>query len=105
MEVGSGALDALTGKRCEHNGCLNRTAGWRSPLHSASYVTMPWELSTIPLYTPLKSPMSFGPPLAYRLDAIPQGAKNSRFPCRAQPPPTSPRNGSARIKNIMHGAV
>jgi len=24
---------------------------------------------------------------------------------RAQPPPTSPRNGYARIQNIMHGAV
>ncbi len=24
---------------------------------------------------------------------------------RTQPPPTSPRNGYARIQNIMHGAV
>jgi hypothetical protein len=33
--------------------------------------------------------------LAYLLDAI----------SRAQPPPTFPRNGSALIKNITHGAV
>ncbi len=36
--------------------------------------------------------------LAYRLDAISQGPKNSQIP-------TFPRNGYARIQNIMHGAV
>ncbi len=41
--------------------------------------------------------------LAYRLDAISQGPKNSNS--RAQPPPTCPNNGYARIQNIMHGAV
>jgi hypothetical protein len=47
----------------------------------------------------------FGPQmaLAYRLEAISQGPKNSNS--RAQPPPTSPRNEYARIQNIMHGAV
>ncbi len=47
----------------------------------------------------------FGPKmaLAYRLDAISQGPKNSRFPF--QPPPTCPRNVSAHIKNITHGAI
>ncbi len=45
----------------------------------------------------------FGPQmaLAYLLDAISKKLSNSR----AQPPPTSPRNGYARIQNIMHGAV
>ncbi len=41
--------------------------------------------------------------LAYRLDAISQGPKISIS--GAQPPPTCPRNGYARIQNIMHGAV
>ncbi len=41
--------------------------------------------------------------LAYRLDAISQGKKLSNS--RAQPPPTCPRNGYARIQNILHGAV
>jgi hypothetical protein len=31
----------------------------------------------------------------------PKNLENSR----AQPPPTSPRHGYARIQNIMHGAV
>ncbi len=39
--------------------------------------------------------------LVYRLDAMPKKLSNSR----AQPPPTSPRHGYARIQNIMHGAV
>jgi hypothetical protein len=39
-----------------------------------------------------------------RLDAISQGPKKlENF--WAQPPPTFPRNGYARIQNIMHGAV
>ncbi len=66
-------------------------------------------------------PEFFGPQmeLAYRLVPISQGPKNwtrlsarSHFTgpkklgnSRAQPPPTSPRNGYARIYNIMHGAV
>ncbi len=40
--------------------------------------------------------------LAYRLNAISQGPKNSQF-SRVRPHPTCPRNVSARIKNIMHG--
>ncbi len=45
----------------------------------------------------------FGPQmaLAYRLDAILLGPKNSQFPGPA--PSSCPRNGSARIKNITHG--
>jgi hypothetical protein len=35
--------------------------------------------------------------------AISRGPKNSRFPAPTHP--TSPRNESARIKNITHGAV
>ncbi len=49
----------------------------------------------------------FGPQMAlalYRLDAISQDPKNSPF-SRAQPPPTSPRNVSAHIKNITHRDV
>jgi hypothetical protein len=42
--------------------------------------------------------------LAYRLDAISQDPKKSRFPGPI-PLPTCPRNVSARIKNITHGAV
>jgi hypothetical protein len=42
--------------------------------------------------------------LAYWLDAISQGPKKLEN-SRAQPPPTSPHNGYARIQNIMHGAV
>ncbi len=47
----------------------------------------------------------FGPQmaLAYRLDTISQGLKNSPF--RAQLPPTCPRNVSVHIKNITHGAI
>jgi hypothetical protein len=41
--------------------------------------------------------------LAYQLDAISQGPKKSRFP-RTHPLPLAPRNGSAHIKNITHGA-
>jgi hypothetical protein len=46
----------------------------------------------------------FGPQmaLAYRLDAISQGPKKLSN-SRAQPPTTCPRNGYARIQNIMHG--
>jgi hypothetical protein len=40
----------------------------------------------------------------YRLDAISQGPKKLSI-SRAQPPPTCPRNVSAHIKNITHGAV
>ncbi len=48
----------------------------------------------------------FGPQmaLAYRLDAISQGPKNSQFP-GPNPLPLALVNGYARIKNIMHGAV
>ncbi len=47
----------------------------------------------------------FGPQmaLAYWLDAISQGPKTLEF--QGPPPSTCPRNGYARIKNIMHGAV
>jgi hypothetical protein len=47
----------------------------------------------------------FGPQmaLAYQLDAISQAKKLSIS--RAQPHPTCPRNGYARIKNITHGAA
>ncbi len=41
--------------------------------------------------------------LAYRIDAISKGPKNSTS--RAQPPPTCRRNVSACIKNIMRGAI
>ncbi len=48
----------------------------------------------------------FGPQmaLAYRLDAISQGPKNSQIP-GPNPLPIGPNNGYARIQNIMHGAV
>jgi hypothetical protein len=39
----------------------------------------------------------------YRLDAISQGPKNSRFP--GPTPSTCPCYGYAHIQNIMHGAV
>jgi hypothetical protein len=42
--------------------------------------------------------------LAYRLDAISPGPKKL-LNSRAQPLPTSPRKGNARIQNIMHVAV
>ncbi len=42
--------------------------------------------------------------LAYQLDVISQGQKKLSN-SRAQPPPTCPRNGYARIQNIMHGAA
>jgi hypothetical protein len=41
--------------------------------------------------------------LPYWLDAISQGPKTHNF--QAHPPPTCPSNGSARIKNITHGAL
>jgi|LakMenEpi03Aug12_release.lakeMendotaPanAssembly.Ray.scaffolds.fasta_scaffold500619_1 hypothetical protein len=44
-----------------------------------------------------------GMALAYRLDAIPQGPKKLSI-SRAQPSPTCPRNGYARIENhYAHG--
>ena len=48
----------------------------------------------------------FGPQiaLAYRLDAISQGPKNSWIP-GPNPLPLALINGYARIQNIMHGAV
>jgi hypothetical protein len=51
-------------------------------------------------------PQVFWAPNGTRLSARchltgPKKLENSR----AQPPPTSPRNGYARIQNIMHGAV
>jgi hypothetical protein len=47
-----------------------------------------------------------GPKNSTRLldDAISQGPKNSRIP-GPNTAPTYPRNGYARIQNIMHGAV
>ncbi len=54
----------------------------------------------------MKQPRVFWAPNGTRLSARchftgPKKLSNSR----AQPPPTSPRHGYARIKNIMHGAV
>ncbi len=51
-------------------------------------------------------PQVFWPPNGTRLSArchftCPTKLQNSR----AQPPPTSPRNGYARIQNIVHRAV
>ncbi len=67
-----------------------------------------WALD-LPKNTLLKSPggSSFlGPKWHSPIGSMPfhrtQKISNSRAP---QPPPTSPRNGYARIKNIMHGAV
>jgi hypothetical protein len=42
--------------------------------------------------------------LAYRLAAISKGPTKLSI-SSANPPPTPPRNVSARIKNIPHGAV
>jgi hypothetical protein len=60
-------------------------------------------LCTYDLYSPVHV---FGPQmaLAYRLDAISQGPKNSQFP-GPNPLPFALVNGYARIQNIMHGAV
>ncbi len=41
--------------------------------------------------------------LAYQLDAISQGLKTLEF--QGPTPSHFPRNGYARIQNIMHGAV
>ncbi len=48
----------------------------------------------------------FGPQmaLAYQLDAISQGPKNSRFP-GPNPLPFALAKDAARIKSIKHGAV
>jgi hypothetical protein len=48
--------------------------------------------------------MPFHRALAYRLDAISQGPKNSQFPGPI-PLPLALVNGYARIQNIMHRAV
>jgi hypothetical protein len=50
--------------------------------------------------------MFYGPQMAlgYRLDAISKGLTKLLI-SSANPPPTPPRNVSARIKNITHGAV
>jgi hypothetical protein len=103
LEVRSEALDALTGKRCEHTGWQNRTVGWRSnpppptpsplaptpspppPTSMLCYALEgwygPWNLLRYPFIV-THGLDYFGPQraLAYWLDAISQVRKNSWFP-------------------------
>jgi hypothetical protein len=75
----------------------NHTCSWSPAL--SSYLLLCTGAS-------LYAPRVFWAPNGTRLSAQchftgPKKLSNSR----AQPPPTSPRNGYARIQNIMHGAV
>ncbi len=46
-----------------------------------------------------------GPSWRGRIRGVQGENKRGGAGSRAQPPPTSPRNGYTRIQNIMHGAV
>jgi hypothetical protein len=91
------------------------TAVQRSPtkLWRSNFIVNLWCPTNLPQLT-VSSPMClvhinmefFGPQMAraYRLDAVSQGPKNSLFP-GPTPPLSCPRNVSARIKHITHGAI